>query len=58
MVISKNTSVKDVKLDTKAGITFIYLKGNKNITDKVIRAAISKAGYESGAIKRNKIGGQ
>jgi len=54
--LKKNTSVKDVKLDTKAGITFIYLKGNKNIADKAIRAAISKAGYESGEIKRNKTG--
>jgi len=52
--LKKNTSVRDVKLNTKIGITFIYLKDDKNITDKEIRAAIIEAGYESGKIKRNK----
>lgn len=50
--LKKNLSIKDVRLNTKEGLTLIYLKNKKNITDKEVNTAMRKAGYEATKITR------
>ena len=49
----KLDSVKKVTIDGKANKTYLFLNKDKQITDKLIRETMKKAGYEAGKIKRN-----
>ena len=44
--LMKTKKVEKIKLDTEKHLTFIYLLEDKDLTDKEIRLAIKKAGYE------------
>ena len=52
----KLDSVEEVKLDDKNHITYLFLKNNKPLTDKLIHATMKKAGYKALKIKRNDVG--
>ena len=51
--LKKNSAVKVVKFNVEKSLTLIFLEKNKAITDRQIREAIKKAGYEATSIKRN-----
>lgn len=49
----KLDSVKKVTLDGKKQTTHLFLNKDQQITDKLIRSTMKKAGFEAVKIKRN-----
>ena len=52
----KLDSVKKVTLDGKKQTTHLFLNKDQQITDKLIRSTMKKAGFEAVKIKRNETG--
>jgi|TARA_B110001454_G_scaffold218503_1_gene246651 hypothetical protein len=52
----KLDSVKKVTIDEKKHMTYLFLNKDKQISDKLIRITMVKAGYEASKIKRNETG--